>query len=197
MSKNAQKHVRELFEALWADRGITVTEPLVKLWLDGFSDCTLEEVDAAVRRFSRDCSEFPSVARVRGYLPGTKGLNDQQRSKVAWGVLRKAIREHGAYNGIEFDDPIIHAAVRSMGGWALLCSTDVDQMQWRQKDFEAAYVACARTGIGDGRALPGLPGTETKVHVRTGLCEHASVKRLDMSEPSAVAGHIAEMKGVD
>lgn len=50
--------------------------------------------------------------------------NLEARATPAWVKVRMAIREHGAYASIQFDDPVIHSCVEAMGGWPFLCDTE-------------------------------------------------------------------------
>jgi len=57
----------------------------------------------------------------------------------AWVKVDKAINQIGSYTSVVFDDPIIHAAIEYMGGWVKLCQSGIDQLKFRQIEFEHRY----------------------------------------------------------
>lgn len=159
-------------------RNVTVDAAGLRMWIDAFSDLPTEAIELALRRFNRECTDHPNPAAVRRYA-GAAGLSDDQRALVAWRVVRSSVLRYGAYYSISFDDPIIHAAIRAVGGWVNLCTTQHDEMQWKQKQFVEAYISVARSGIGEFQTLAGLLDHHTDpVQITTGLLQHAALRAL-------------------
>lgn len=121
------------------------TEAVYEGYWRGLRDLPLDAVNAAVDRSMRECRWMPPVAelRERGGV-----VSPADRAVKAWGVVRQAVEHRGCYSSVNFDDPIVNAAVRSMGGWR-----DFDDRirrdgeTWVRKEFLATYEAYCRTGI--------------------------------------------------
>jgi hypothetical protein len=169
--------IRKLLAAFLKVRNIAVDADSLRMWIDAFSDLPAEAIELAIRRFNRESTDYPTPASVRRYA-GAAALTDEQRAVAAWRVVRAAVLRYGAYYAIDFDDPLIHAAIRGLGGWVQLCHTPATEMQWRQKDFERQYLNVCRAGTGDFRPLGGLLENQTPQRIETGLTHHCTVAAL-------------------
>lgn len=67
------------------------------------------------------------------------GGGTQDGALVAWSKVDRAIRSAGPWQSVVFDDPIIHAVIRDMGNWTILCATDSDEYPFKAKEFENRY----------------------------------------------------------
>jgi len=100
---------------------------------------------AAVRSAMRTCNRMPAAVELRR-LSGEMATSD--RSALAWGSLIRAIGQHGHYCSVDFDDPVINAAVRNLGGWHRLCALDQEELEkWTRKDFERVYSSMCSSGV--------------------------------------------------
>ncbi len=95
----------------------------------------LEAVKAAIHRHLRESPFMPKPADVVRYVEGTA----DDRGAMAWGHVVRAIRQHGHYESVRFDDPAIHYAIDRMGGWRKLCGMLEDELPFREKDFREHY----------------------------------------------------------
>lgn len=171
--------MRPLLKPLLVSRGLPVDDDVILLWCMAMRDLSQSEVQDAILGFVQNSTEFPTPAAVRKFA-GPRGLADSERAKLAWGQVRTAIRQHGGYQSVDFEDRIVNAVIREMGGWNQLCESSVDEMVWREKDFIRLYEAVAKSGVGDASALPGL-------------CEASNVKAgLPMPEPCRVGARLPE-----
>ena len=187
MSNDATSKLKRLLQGFFSARNVTVDADGLRMWIDAFSDLPAEAIELALRRYNRECSDHPTPAAVRRYA-GVAGLTDEQRAQVAWRVVRSCAARYGAYYAISFDDPIIHAAIRAIGGWTNLCTTQIDEMHWKAKAFCEAYVSVARSGIGEFDSLPGLLDCQNEpVQITTGLLQHAAMKALTAHPAAPVA----------
>lgn len=138
-------------------------------WL-GLCDIALDAVRCGVERAIRSCKFMPSPAELRE-LSGE--MKPEQRAIIAWDAFEKATRSVGWYNSVEFDDPLIHATVRNLGGWCRVIERieDEDKIdKWVRKDFERVYRAMAETGISEDQARP-LVGNADAQNEREGFVE--------------------------
>ena len=126
-------------------------------WM-GLADLPIEVVERAVVQAIRECKFMPTVAELR---ESAGQIRPEQRATVAWSVLQDASRDNG-YSTVVFDDPILTATVRRMGGWPAVCEYfDVEPHQWLegvfQKRFTDLYTSLLARGISETEAAP-LPG---------------------------------------
>lgn len=149
------------------------------MWLSGLRGLSPEQLITAVDRYNRECSQRPTPAGLRRYA-GAAGLSDEQRAEVAWRSVRSTMLRYGAYYAINFDDRIIHAAIRAVGGWSLLCQTQQEDLVWKEKDFKGQYVSICRSGIGDSRPLSGLLERQEPIEIETGMVPHEYSDKLIM-----------------
>lgn len=158
---HAKKCVRTLLEAFLETRRIEVSSNALRLWVDAMSDLTYEEIALAILRFNREAQgAFPTPDRLRMFAPIPGLMSNEDRAKLAWASVKKAMATKGSYQSIDFSDRLINAAIRALGGWPQLCGTDTDQLCWKEKEFIRHYCIAAQTGIGDGAPLLGLAARE-------------------------------------
>ncbi len=169
-------------------------------WIESLDDLTDDEFCTALKRFSRESKDFPSPAAVRSFA-GSVGLSDSDRATIAWAKVRESIRKVGGYATVTFDDPLITASIREMGGWVQLCETNTDDLKWREQDFRRIYGAIAKAGIGDASPLAGIcertnaklgyAPQEPAVVVETGLPLHPAAPALPVTErePKRLTSH--------
>lgn len=180
-TQSSDVELKELLIAFFEVHGITVTPGGLAMWIDGLAGLTTQGIAEALRRFNRESSEYPKPATVRKYA-GLEGLTDEKRAEIAWGTVRRTILSYGAYYAVNFNDPLVNAAIRNIGGWESLCNTPTDELVWKEKSFVQAYVTVARTGIGDGRPLSGLVNSDAgPVEVETGLPRSTTTLRVGYS----------------
>ena len=139
--------------------GRKVSQPLLRGYEWALSDIAPETVEAAVAAYLRLPEEFPATPGKLRELCGVTSAED--RALLAWSAVLRAV-PIGSYKSIDFDDRLINAVIRSMGGWVALlarCGDDFDV--WARKTFIETYAAYHRTGVnGEAcRALPGLSDT--------------------------------------
>lgn len=65
----------------------------------------------------------------------------------AWECLGRGILRVGSSGSPNFEDGLINAAVRHLGGWERVCGLSSDEFEkWFRKDFERVYLQFLRTG---------------------------------------------------
>jgi hypothetical protein len=149
---------RQRFVQLMGMLGETFRVELGELALQGYwvalSDLDPEAFDGAVETAVRTLDRFPMPKTLRELVEG----KPDDRAIVAWESVKRALATHGVYRSVDFEDRIINAAVRSLGGWTRLgqrSAADFDV--WAKKEFIAAYGAFASRGVSEDQAAP-LPG---------------------------------------
>ena len=100
---------------------------------------------------------FPPVGLVRKNAGASQGtLQSTDRATVAWSAIKSAIATVGGYRSVQFDDPIVTASIRALGGWARFCDCESGEKfdVWLRKEFEATYRAMVVTGVDADQAAP-------------------------------------------
>lgn len=118
--------------------GRQFSTPAIQLYWEALKDFPLEDIQRAARAYlnNPDSGQFcPKPADLIRMLSG----NSQTQALQAWAKVERAVRTVGAWQSVVFDDPIIHAVVRDMGGWIALCKVSVDELPFRAKEFENRY----------------------------------------------------------
>lgn len=129
-----------------------VTHATHEVWFEKLRDLDVRDLKRAIHHFldSSESGFYPAVAQLRR-LAGAdlKALPESKdRAIVAWESVLRAIRLHGGYQTIEFDDPAITAAIRSCGGWVFLCDLETEELnKFRKPEFVKAYNAYRSTGV--------------------------------------------------
>jgi len=119
-------------------------------WM-GLEDLDLDDVKRGATRAMRESKFMPSVAELRE-LAGQ--ILPADRAALAWEAFRKALWIHGPYASVDFDDKVINATVRNLGGWISIDDQiEQDGDKWVRKDFERVYQGFLRTGVSASQAL--------------------------------------------
>lgn len=129
----------EVMGALAEASGQTTTPFKEKIYAKALDDLTIEQVEQAAWHIikTRVFATFPKIGELREAVLGKR----EEVSALALDKLEKAMARHGAYRSVIFDDPIIHAVVRSMGGWPKICSLPEEEWKFKRKEFEKLYAA--------------------------------------------------------
>lgn len=138
--------------ALAASFGREADEATCMAYEIGLSDLPLASCRNAMVRAMRECRFMPSPAELRE-LAGVQKPKD--RAVLAWEALDAAIVEHGYYRSVDFDDPVINATVRNLGGWERVCDLPAEEYsKWFRKEFERVYASLAAVGVGPEQSAP-------------------------------------------
>jgi hypothetical protein len=149
--------------------GVTPTPGQVLGYQMGLEGLPLEDIERAVARALRERKFMPKPSELRE-LAGE--MTPETRAVIAWSAVKRAVHSVGAYGCPDFDDPVVNATVRNMGGWVELCGRDADTFEtFTRKDFERVYrrLYDVAESLGD-RAAP-LRGIfdQPAVRIKVGL----------------------------
>lgn len=135
--------------------GQEATKPILHGYWLGLRDLTIEQVQNAVGRAMGTCERKPTPVELRRLAGEQTG---EQRAIAAWGDVLRAVGL-GPYKHIDFQDKLINAAVRNLGGWPTFCGrfTDEESEKWTRLEFIKAYQAFSAGGV-DGEVCLPLPG---------------------------------------
>lgn len=178
--------------------GKPMPDEMVAAWYLLLRELTAEQLERGIVETLRthQYAGFPPVGTICVNSIGGAGrvVNLETRAVVAWDRVLTAIRVQGGYRSVEFDDPVIHATVRNLGGWVQLTdATSEDLSRFIQPRFIKTYSALAQMGITEAEAAPlfGLIDTDnTKAGYELGevVAIATGLPRLDVKIiPSGLA----------
>lgn len=145
MVSNDAGKFAELITALATSFNREADRPMLMGYRMGLEDLPIEDIARAVARAMKDCRFMPTPAELRE-LAGV--VNLKQRAILAWDALDAAVVAHGYYRSVDFDDRVINAAVRNLGGWKAVCDKPLEEYQtFFRKEFERVYLALCQTGV--------------------------------------------------
>lgn len=144
---------REPFaEALFA-LADTFNEPMTRTraegYFDALGDCTLVQVNAAVRQSMRVSRFFPKPVELRELIEGDR----EAAADAAWGSVLREIRRVGYVGTPNLEDRTLRAVRELWGSWQRLCETlpaEGPELVGWVKQFKQVYGSVERT---DQRAL--------------------------------------------
>jgi len=124
------------------------------------------------------------VAELRD-LAGCRRFSVEDKALLAWSALERAVSTVGCYKSRHFDDPLIHAAVRSLGGWERICEmSERDFDTFLRPQFLKTYAAFARVGVSDEASRP-LVGTFERQNSLLGYHRDGDVAEIRTGLPWA------------
>ncbi len=131
-----------------------ITEATIRAYAMGLDDLPIASIESAVRRAFREKKFMPTVSELRE-LAGDVHCSLADRAIRAWATVERAVVQHGAYRSVTFDDPVVNATIRSLGGWQKCCETPESEFDtFLRSAFLKHYEGLARTGVSDELAAP-------------------------------------------
>lgn len=177
--------------------GRLATEVTFRAYIAGLEGLTVEQIETGVNRALKTCKFMPTPAELRE-LSGELRAND--RAVKAWIVFEKAVTRIGSYKTVSFDDVVINAVVRSLGGWVHCCAMPTREFDtFLRKKFTDAYESLYRSGVGEEEAAP-LQGEfdrencrlgydpQRVLEVRTGLPPSPNAPRIALNQQRKSSG---------
>ena len=162
MQRSDRPKFLECISALASAFGKEPTEAMLQGYWLGLQDLELADLQSSVTRSIRESEWFPKPIELRRFA-GV--MSHSERAVIAWSAVTKAVGSKGSYASVDFDDPIVNATLRNMGGWEELCKKDQEDFAvWARKDFERIYNSLCNSGVSEEAAkyLPGRTERENE-----------------------------------
>lgn len=138
-TENERAAFAECITALAVVFGREVDATLIRAYSAFLGDLPIDRIRHAVNQAARTKKFMPSVTELRE-LAGCASA--ESRAISAWSIVSDAAGRLGSYVSVDFEDGVINAVIRSMGGWPyLLTRTGDDFEKWARQEFIKAYVA--------------------------------------------------------
>lgn len=174
MEGNDLERFTNAFKLCWATLANNKPEQpiLYKVYYDSLIQFTIKQVETAFSKATLKLKWFPKPVELIELITGTDECNgDVQATNVL-----KAIKQVGAYETVNFNDPVTHAVInRVFSGWVKMCNELMEKDEkWFLKDFAKYYKSFKSQGIEDHGNLSGLIESHN-----SGLgIEHKEVKQI-------------------
>lgn len=155
MNTNDKQAFFQMMTVLCEYYGKDLSESLLTIYWENLGVYDYQAVADAMRRHMKnpDNGRFmPKVSDVVALLDGST----LDRANNAWSKVEKAIKSHGPYRTVAFDDPIIHRVIHDMGGWPHFGEISADDMQFTANHFINRYRGFANIAFEHPRLLYGL-----------------------------------------
>jgi len=150
------------------------TEDIIEAYWGALKDLRLVEVQSAAQEARKTLEWWPKPAQLRKLAKDE--VEPGHRAAIAWRAVRKALAEQGTYCSVNFDDPVVNATIRNLGGWVALGQKESKDFDiWTRKEFERIYQAIYATGV-----------TEESGAYLTGITEHENGGRYELKAPTPV-----------
>lgn len=170
--------------------GQSVNAFSLNVWWQACESMAFDQVRDAFTQHALDPDRGQFAPKPADLIRQLQG-GHQDRAMGAWSKVYEAIKRAGARQSVVFDDAVIHTAVEDIGGWAAICRSEVDELQWLQKRFIEAYVAAARSKrthpaklMGEHEAENRLRGYDVAPPVLIGDQEKARAVLESVGEPT-------------
>lgn len=116
-----------------------LTPEKIKSYTAVLSDIPLEQLEAGLRRCSRECVWFPTASEIRAF-----SQNNELEAEQAWEFLDRVLKRHwhpdiGFYKDAPALNPAIEYAIRQCGGIYRIYNADEKQFDFIRKGFLAAH----------------------------------------------------------
>jgi site-specific DNA-cytosine methylase len=126
---------------------------------------TIEQIEAAFSNAIGKSSWMPKPVELIEYIAGSP-QDVADRAMLQAHLVIDAIRQHGAYKSVKFDDAVTNAVIdQGFGGWVSLAGDLLERnLKWFVKDFIGIYQAYSRQGITKKGHLIGLHEQSAMIH---------------------------------
>lgn len=151
--------IGEAFYEKWDKRQIA--PEAVMIFFEALREHSLQDVLRALRLHVKTpirCKFWPKPGDIEELISGSRAI----ASLEAWTKVEAAIRRHGRYRSVVFDDALVHVVVDDMGGWSRLCEVPTEKdMEFQRQEFCRRYEGARSVrdfpavllGLLDGEAL--------------------------------------------
>lgn len=192
-----------VISAMAATFGREGSEALLTGYWMGLSDLSVQAVKSAAHAAIHHCKFMPVPAELR-QLAGE--LLPADRAVKAWQAVIAAVRRHGYYQTVDFDDPLTNATLRNLWhDWSAFDDAlEAQDEHWLRKEFERVYQSLVRSSVNADAARP-LVGWFEKTNRMNGhieavrppvriACDLPPCKVLGgQSRPARITGEVSRL----
>lgn len=152
--------------------GYKLTKDRIR-WFDvALGDLPVENVMVALNRAALTCKFFPKPAELRELAGAVTGqLSLDEFATLAWNTVAKAISSVGYDRSVSFQDLVINATIRQLGGWNKIVNTPATELKWLKNDFIKTYTAMSKLQL-SAQQTARLAGYVELTNIANGFGQH-------------------------
>lgn len=143
MERSQSEMLFSILSAIGQMMSREMTEDVFRVWLAALENYSFEEIRDAFNQYLQTESRMPLPADILKILRGS----EEDRALAALIKVEGAMKKHGGYATVVFDDPLIHAVISELGGWIRLCRMSETEFVWWKKEFRERYQHHLRMGL--------------------------------------------------
>lgn len=141
------------------------SEFLVDIYYKQLCDYPEKDVLGAISTAIGTLRWFPKPVELTELITGESHLSIEDKAQAQALLVVDAIRRHGAYASVRFEDPVTTRTVQGLyGTWPKACELREEAVKWFVKDFVATYKAYSAQRLTERGHLPGIVEIENSAN---------------------------------
>lgn len=180
MSAERDEHTKlAILDGLAEFFGAELSVAAKDLYLEAVAGLTPRQMTEGAAEVVRS-AEYPRMPLPGELIKAVAGSREQQGQR-AWAAVERLASVCGSVQCVVFDDPAIHYAVESLGGWHRWGLWETTETGFKRRDFLRAYDAY-RPGDPVSKVLSGwgtCQANRTPVLVESGNAEALAVRGVE------------------
>jgi hypothetical protein len=164
-----------------------LSDMLVALYWKSLQSLTLDQVKQGISAHIANPEHGQFIPKPADIMRAF--VRKPKEALIAWSQVERAMNDQGYYSTVQFEDGVINAVIKDMGGWMKMCEADIGT-PWTQKEFERRYEIYQREGISYNHPLIGFfeydnsaKGFLDYVPAPMLITESGSAKQLQANNP--------------
>ena len=164
MNKNDYNKFAKDITLLAEIHGKTISSAMIGLYFKTMEKFDIVDVNRAINGAASTLKFFPKPAELIELIGGKV----EDRAEVELAKVIDAVRKHGAYSSIVFDDPVTMAVIQQgFGGWIKMCEDMLEnEIKWFRKDFVKVYQAYHAQSVKTFGKLLGVHESQSRIEGR-------------------------------
>lgn len=122
-------------------RRIDLSPMQVEIWFETLREFDIDSIKSAMLRHMKDPDEGKWMPQPSDIIRIMQGGGTMNLAELAWNQAFKAVEIVGSWVDVLFDDPIVHAVIDGMGGWAKFCQGTYKDFDYKRQQFIRSYNA--------------------------------------------------------
>jgi hypothetical protein len=152
MEPNDKKRLINCLMVMGETFQVKVTDLTVKAYSIALSELSIEQIESACTKAIVSSKFFPRPFDIRE-LAGV--ISPEGRAVIAFAVVSKTASQIGSDGSPDFDDAVVNATIRHLGGWVRICGIEAEEFEkWFSKEFQRVYVTLCQAGITPEMSAP-------------------------------------------
>jgi hypothetical protein len=115
------------------------SDTILEIWWNALASWDFVEVREAFSVYIKHSEDGQFIPKPASIIRILQGGGAKTHAYLASTSVVRAIRSHGSYASVEFNDPRTHAVIEDMGGWHRLCETLEKDLPFVENEFRRRY----------------------------------------------------------